>query len=267
MLYLNSKTSLLQSREFLAASEAERGVWITLQLFCAMVENGGRIRRARDLTDRHWYQNALDPTLVRSEKSPLWSWLKQDLLVFGYPAEQEAACRKQRDGGYLRWKRPTSEATSEATLKVPPGSQTGTHKGKGNGKGKGKGKGKIVPVAANVCTAHTAEVDDPEKGVPTEAQVLKVAAEFAGDMARGIPPVIPEGWARGWFAYQLSRGMPFHRWPLVMVQRFKMEWVDGNARARGTLPKGEKNTPASVEFHQQIGLPPVSIESLREPVE
>lgn len=76
--------------------------------------------------------------------------------------------------------------------------------------------------------------------IPSESDVEKSAEGYPGDPSRGIPPVIPAGWALAWFAWRCSPSAgPFPSdWQEDMRRRFRAAWVNGDARTRKTEKKG-----------------------------
>jgi hypothetical protein len=81
--------------------------------------------------------------------------------------------------------------------------------------------------------------------IPSEESVLWAAKAYGGEMARGIPPVIPEGWALSWYAWRRSPAAgPFPiDWKSDLTRRFKSGWVNGDPRTRGVFGKnGAKNS-------------------------
>lgn len=81
--------------------------------------------------------------------------------------------------------------------------------------------------------------------IPSEATVLKAAAEYPGDLARAIPPVIPEGWVLNWYAWRLTPAAgPFPKnWQEDLERRFRAGWANGDPRT-GRGKKIEKNGAA-----------------------
>lgn len=76
-------------------------------------------------------------------------------------------------------------------------------------------------------------------GVPTEDEVLQFARDYPGDMARAIPPQIPDQWALNWFAWRADPCRPFpNDWQADFIRRFRSDWVNGDSRARGQVRNG-----------------------------
>jgi hypothetical protein len=70
--------------------------------------------------------------------------------------------------------------------------------------------------------------------VPTEGELLEFARAWAGDLARAIPPVIPEVWALDWFNWHTNEsGRAFPRdWRAAIVGRFRSDWVKNRPHTR-----------------------------------
>jgi hypothetical protein len=76
--------------------------------------------------------------------------------------------------------------------------------------------------------------DGPGAEVPTEADVLAFAQAWAGDMTRGIAPVIPEAWALDWFnwhTHESARAFP-RDWKAALIGRFRSDWVKNRPHTR-----------------------------------
>lgn len=71
---------------------------------------------------------------------------------------------------------------------------------------------------------------------PSSEDVRKFASEYPGNMAKGIPAIIPEAWADNYFAWRTftARSWPAD-WKKEFVFRFERNWQDGEKRARGSL--------------------------------
>jgi len=83
--------------------------------------------------------------------------------------------------------------------------------------------------------------------VPTEDQVSEFARTYPGDMARGIPAQIPDQWALNWFAWRADPCRPFpHDWQGDFIRRFRADWVNGDARARGEVRNGSAQKRAEL---------------------
>lgn len=75
--------------------------------------------------------------------------------------------------------------------------------------------------------------------IPSEQEVLAEAKKYPGDMSRGIPAEIPEGWALNWLAWRMNPSAgPFPTdWISDMHRRFRAGWINGDPR---TGRKNEK---------------------------
>ena len=71
--------------------------------------------------------------------------------------------------------------------------------------------------------------------VPSEAEVLEFARSYHGDIARGIPASIPEGWALSWFAFRSGGNSWPKKWRDSLLAAFKADWVSGHPKARGRM--------------------------------
>jgi len=88
----------------------------------------------------------------------------------------------------------------------------------------------------------------PEFVIPTEDEVVAFAADWSGDMARAIPPGIPEVWTLGWLNYRLRDPSRFPAdWQGDLVRSFVRDWVKGLPDARGVSPARGVRTPFALK--------------------
>ena len=131
MNWLNLGMIFLDDEPFAGAEAVDRGTWVSLLKYCAKVENGGRITGAA-----LWKTRKSERILGVSEEEThreaagLWEIDGEDIVVLGYPADQEAKVKAKRLNGKLGGR--------PAVAAKPPGKPPGKPHGKGNGR-KGKG--------------------------------------------------------------------------------------------------------------------------------
>lgn len=84
---------------------------------------------------------------------------------------------------------------------------------------------------------------------PDQDDVLEFAKQYPGNLAKGIPAVIPEAWADGWWGFQTFRVQKFAPdWKAQMTWHFERDWVNGSAHARGvTLVVGRTQSVWSLK--------------------
>ena len=84
--------------------------------------------------------------------------------------------------------------------------------------------------------------EEEEKGCtewPDLEAVLKAANEYPGSMARGIPAIIPKGWAEYHFHHRTHERQSWAKdWKAAMVSLFELQWQNGQAAARGSQRQG-----------------------------
>lgn len=106
MNWLNIKTELVQSEDFLHSSSEQIGRWLQLMCYCATQENGGTIRGARHWAPATWIRITGSDT---PGDSPLWHWHDEHLVVHHYDREKEIEIRRKRAGAKktnsVRWSR------------------------------------------------------------------------------------------------------------------------------------------------------------------
>lgn len=101
MEYLNLHTSTLDSEEFIGCEPVDQATWLKLQRYCVGQENGGRIAGCREWKDRKCQQLLRVTRVEMLRECDLWTWDQNDLVLFGYPLEQEAAVKAKRAGGRI----------------------------------------------------------------------------------------------------------------------------------------------------------------------
>ena len=112
------------------------------------------------------------------------------------------------------------EAYNPAVTVSEPESDTEQKGETGIGSGKGEAKPQQMQAFAEV---------------PSEAEILEFARSYHGDIARGIPASIPEGWALSWFAFRSGGNSWPKKWRDSLLAAFKADWVSGHPKARGRM--------------------------------
>lgn len=84
------------SEEFLEASMTQQGIWVNLLFYCSRVENYGRIVGFGGWTARKVMRVLRVPLAKIKAKCALWVMEGDDLLVFGYPVEQQVNLEYRR---------------------------------------------------------------------------------------------------------------------------------------------------------------------------
>jgi hypothetical protein len=239
MEYINIHVSVIDSAEFKSAEPVDQATWLKLLRYCCGQENGGVIEKAGDLSDRAWQGLVCATRGEVLRETGLWKWEGQDLVVNFYPEESESQVKAMRRGGKIgnrrmqenrKGRKPCVKPPSQAPLSAPL--QAGRSRNEMEWK---ETEGKEMELAAVV----------PPGTVPSELEVLEAAQKYPGDMARGIPPVIPEGWALSWYAWRMTpaAGAFPEDWNADLTRRFKAAWVNGDPRT-GRVKGIEKNCGA-----------------------
>jgi hypothetical protein len=79
--------------------------------------------------------------------------------------------------------------------------------------------------------------------LPTNEEVESFCAVWPGDLARGIPAGIPEGWWSGWLAMKLLDEKKFPRdWQRVLVLAFRADFLNRHPKAIASLKTGTTAT-------------------------
>ena len=100
------------------------------------------------------------------------------------------------------------------------------------------------------ATTTTGPASPPEPGfpeveVPSEQEVIKFGAAYAGSLAKAIPPIMPERWCSnywGWRQHRLKDWRGY--WQKEMIWRFERQYQDGDPRTRPSVPTESKNGAA-----------------------
>lgn len=96
MEFINIRTALFSSPEFIGAEPVQRATWIALLAWCCEQENGGMIPACRSWGMRRWMQTCGVTEEEIGEGCELYSWDGDDLNVFGYPKHIQANLEVKR---------------------------------------------------------------------------------------------------------------------------------------------------------------------------
>ena len=182
MNWLNLRTETLHAPEFIGSDPTARGTWIALMFYCAQQENGGVIVGAAAWSDRQWQQTCGVTRAEVDAAAKLTRWAGDDLHVFAYPIDQEAAFAAMssggRAGGLAKARNRLKQATAQGPLVAPlePGALA---KGReGNGK-EGKEKADSAATSAEVLA---------DRGGEAQLELVPEAAQQPAQPA--TPPVL-----------------------------------------------------------------------------
>ena len=137
MNWLNLKTSQLREPAFIGSEPVARATWLCVMAYCVELENGGRIVGARLWKDRQWQQTCGVTRAEVDAAAKLTRWAGDDLHVFAYPIDQEAAFAAMssggRAGGLAKARNRLKQATAQGPLVAPlePGALAKGREGKG----------------------------------------------------------------------------------------------------------------------------------------
>lgn len=99
MQFLGIDLATLTTPEFLDASNAQLGLWLKLNAYCASQENGGIILGAEAWSDQRWTRLIGVGVVELRVESPLWFFRSGSLMVTGYNLKQEEKMRQVRRAG------------------------------------------------------------------------------------------------------------------------------------------------------------------------
>lgn len=176
MEWLNLHTSTIDSPEVGSADPQDIGTWLKLLRYCVGQENGGRIRGAKEWSERRWLFAVRVQFPEVDRNCELWTWEESDLVVEFYPKQKEQEVRAKRRAGlkglHSRWhdqkpqqkQAPDSKATSRAIDSTQP-LANGTPLKMPDTEGEGKGReGNTHTPRAMGLTPDWAEVEAFAKG-------------------------------------------------------------------------------------------------------
>ena len=133
MEWLNLKTSVLHSEEYIGSDPRARATWLNVLLWCVQQENGGRIENAESWKDRQWQQTCGVTAREVLSASPLLAFTDGGLSVWNYPTDKEQIVRHKRESG-----RSGGLARAQAYAKAKAQASASTE-GEREGKGKRNG--------------------------------------------------------------------------------------------------------------------------------
>jgi hypothetical protein len=121
--WLNVETRVARAAEFARASTRARGAYISVLLYCAEQENGGRLVGAKHWDDLMWIKCCCVALRDVNAAAPLLAWDGDDLIVWRYPLDQEvtmalkkkAAKENGKQGGRPRNPVPHSQPNPKPT--------------------------------------------------------------------------------------------------------------------------------------------------------
>lgn len=140
MQYVNLSISILSSAEFVGSEPIDRATWLCLLRYCVIHENSGVIEACAEWADRKWQQLAcVTRDEVMGRECQLWSLEGTNIVVFGYPIEQQKATIELRKRGQKaaknRWK------NTPMPSGIPSGMPHATPNGQPNGQPSGQPSG------------------------------------------------------------------------------------------------------------------------------
>jgi len=117
MDFVSLPTSAAKEPGFLDAATHDRGTWLSLQFYCAAMNNFGIITGAKKWSSKVWERAAAVTLEDVQNESPLWHWDGDDLHVWLYDVAGQTKATKghdqQRQAGRLGGSK-TSAAKSAA---------------------------------------------------------------------------------------------------------------------------------------------------------
>lgn len=163
MNWLNLRTEILHSPEFIGCHPTRRATWLSLSLWCASQENGGIVHGGANWSDRQWQQTCGVTKDEATDSCDLFRVDGADVVLWGYNIEKEREVQAKRAAGLessrKRWANgsPDSSANSSAI-----GSAYTERKEKENENEKGMRIGKEEGGAASLEALPALVLEMPE---------------------------------------------------------------------------------------------------------
>jgi hypothetical protein len=101
MEWLNLRTSTLNAPEYVGCEPRARATWLSVSLWSALQENGGRVAGAKRWKDRQWQQTCGVSLREVNDADPLLTWDAEDLIVWNYPRDKQEVVSINREVGRL----------------------------------------------------------------------------------------------------------------------------------------------------------------------
>lgn len=197
MNWLNLRTEILHSPEFIGCHPTRRATWLSLSLWCASQENGGIVSGGANWSDRQWQQTCGVTKDEATDSCELFRVEDRDVVLWGYPVEREREIKAGREYGRIGGIR-SGEARrkslktndSEAPLQAPLQACLERKGKEGNRKGIGIGMTEAVQAApaAALAADQLALSPDQPPSPPTKAkrapkQPAQTDAEWLASLA------------------------------------------------------------------------------------
>lgn len=227
MNWLNLNIQTLDSENFLGSDPVDRATWLCILRYCIGQENGGIVADCRDWGDRKW-QQLIRVTKRESERTcDLWSWVGDDLIVWGYPVEKQEEIQQKRD------RAKTNGAKGGRPKKTNQGSDGETNQ---------------EPTLVN-----SAKAERNEKGKEVEIEVISQSAgahetpdlESVKSYAHSAPVPISEACAIAFHDTQEAHG-----W-ITKHGHSIADWRAALRRYASLWNENEKSKPPSKTEHRQ----------------
>lgn len=134
MNWINLRTELLRTPEFLGAKDGAIETWLRVLAYCCEQENGGVMEGSENWSEKVWTCAAGVSKQQVIDAEPLIQVKDGNHVVLGYPKEKQAEIEAKREAGKKGGSRSASSTASGSVNESDRGNRK--EKGKGNGKEK-----------------------------------------------------------------------------------------------------------------------------------
>lgn len=141
MNWINLRTELLRTPEFMSAKDGAIETWLRVLAYCCEQENGGSMTGSNSWSDKVWTCAAGVSKQQVIDAFPLIKETESGYVIVGYPQSKQAEVEAKREAG----RKGGSRSASRSACRSPNGSAA--TEGEGEGESKGKEKEKKNPLS------------------------------------------------------------------------------------------------------------------------
>jgi len=187
MNWLNLRTEILHSPEFIGCDPTRRATWLSLMLWCAQQENSGTVTGARSWSDRRWQQTCGVTAAEVAESCDLFTWRGDDLVMWGYDVDKQAEVQERREVGRIsalkRWRSRSVNGSPIGSPNGQPNTEGEVERERNENENKNEKKAiQAAPIAAATdALALTSEL--PTKPKRAKKQPAQTDAEWIASLA------------------------------------------------------------------------------------
>lgn len=277
MNHFNLEITEMRAAEFAAAEDVDKGVWLSLMLYCVAVENRGVIENCMEWTERQWLLTANIQQQNIIKTSTLWEWEGPDLHLWGYPFHHQHKVDSGRAGGKKGGRPPKANPPQNPPQNPPPNPKGKVREDKGKVR---EGAASPTPDPTPPALPESRDVDPmlvedrkpdgkKERAAPGDPPDLAEYLGMAEAHARGNPDgfVIPPQFVRWWHglrvsaAWEKANGVPVPNTPEArwsdLLTMARNEYRAGKLAAHGPS-QSQKKKEAAARMQSLLASPPTA---------